>query len=89
MNTFINPQIDLSMLKDKLLYYPFSGYDVEVPVRMFIDYVSEFWFVDTGYFSQGSIPSADMIKFDNIPEFKLLFESFTGPEDAVIKNRLV
>lgn len=35
------------------LFYPCSGNDIEVPIRLFSPHVTEFWFVDRGYFTPG------------------------------------
>ena len=35
------------------LFYPCSGNDLEVPIRLFSPTVTEFWFVDRGYFTPG------------------------------------
>ena len=43
----------LERVKDSVLYYPCSGNDLRVPIEMFSPYVTDFWFVDRGYFSSG------------------------------------
>lgn len=35
------------------LFYPCSGRDLDVPIRLFSPLVTEFWFVDRGYFTPG------------------------------------
>ena len=35
------------------LFYPCSGNDLRVPIEIFSPYVTDFWFVDRGYFSPG------------------------------------
>ena len=36
------------------LFYPCSGNDWRVPIKMFVPYITDFWFVDKGYFNPGS-----------------------------------
>lgn len=48
--------IDVNLLKkvsDSTLFYPCSGNDLFVPVEIFSPYVTDFVFVDRGYFSPG------------------------------------
>jgi hypothetical protein len=52
MNYFIEQEV-LENLKDSTLFYPCSGSDIIVPIRLFSPYVNEFWFVDRGYFTPG------------------------------------
>lgn len=41
----------LEKLQDTSLFYPCSGNDLLVPIEVFSPYVTDFWFVDRGYFS--------------------------------------
>ncbi len=50
---FINPEA-LSHVKDTSLFYPCSGGDLTVPIRIFAPFVTDFWFVDKGYFVPGN-----------------------------------
>ncbi len=43
----------LEKVKDTALYYPCSGNDLRTPIEIFSPYVTDFWFVDRGYFSTG------------------------------------
>lgn len=43
----------LASVDDTALFYPCSGNDLEVPLRLFLPCVTEFWFVDRGYFTPG------------------------------------
>lgn len=43
----------LTPLKGTTLFYPCSGYDVFVPIQLFSPIVSDYWFIDRGYFSPG------------------------------------
>ena len=44
----------LSTISGSTLFYPCSGTDLLVPVRIFSPFVTNFWFVDRSYFSPGS-----------------------------------
>lgn len=54
MNTNFVPENILLDVKDTALFYPCSGEDVDVPFDLFSPFVTDFWFVDRGYFSTGS-----------------------------------
>ncbi|MEI6208855.1 MAG: hypothetical protein WCP20_18915 [Desulfuromonadales bacterium] len=41
-------------IKGTSLFYPCSGNDMLVPVQLFSPHVTDFWFVDKGYFSPGN-----------------------------------
>lgn len=41
----------LDSLKDSSLFYPCSGKDLLIPIQLFSPYITDFWFVDRGYFS--------------------------------------
>lgn len=43
----------LLKVKDLALFYPCSGNDLLEPIELFSPHVSEFWFVDRGYFTSG------------------------------------
>lgn len=49
----INKNI-LEPLTGTSLFYPCSGNDMLVPVQVFSPFVTDFWFVDKGYFSPGN-----------------------------------
>jgi len=44
---------ELESIRDSTLFYPCSGNDLLVPIELFSPYVTDFWFVDRGYFSPG------------------------------------
>lgn len=44
----------LSEINDTVLFYPSSGNDLITPVKIFSPFVTEFWFVDKGYFVPGN-----------------------------------
>lgn len=43
----------LAAVEGTALFYPCSGNDLEVPIRLFSPFMTEFWFVDRGYFTPG------------------------------------
>ena len=43
----------LAPLQGTTLFYPCSGNDLLQPIQLFSPYVTEFWFVDRGYFAPG------------------------------------
>jgi len=43
----------LLMIQGSTLFYPCSGNDLFVPIRIFSPFVTDFWFVDRAYFSPG------------------------------------
>lgn len=49
----IIPESVIAPLKGTSLFYPCSGNDMLLPVQLFSPYVTDFWFVDKGYFSPG------------------------------------
>ena len=46
---YINSNISLESIKNKILYYPMAGFDFRAPIKLFRDFINEFWFVDCGY----------------------------------------
>jgi hypothetical protein len=52
-DNFILEKNVLSEIKDTVLFYPSSGNDLITPVKIFSPFVTEFWFVDKGYFVPG------------------------------------
>lgn len=44
----------LSEINDTVLFYPSSGNDLITPIKIFSPFVTEFWFVDKGYFVSGN-----------------------------------
>lgn len=43
----------LPEIRNTALFYPCSGNDLDVSIQLFSPFVSDFWFVDRGYFSSG------------------------------------
>ena len=43
----------LAAVEGTALFYPCSGNDLDVPIRLFSPFLAEFWFVDRGYFAPG------------------------------------
>ena len=54
MTTWSVQEKILLSLKDSALFYPCSGNDLDVPISLFSPFVTDFWFVDRGYFSTGN-----------------------------------
>ena len=50
---FVLGKEQLERVKDSALFYPCSGNDLLTPIELFSPYVTDFWFVDRGYFSPG------------------------------------
>jgi len=50
----------LERVKDLSLFYPCSGYDIYTPIEIFSPYITDFWFVDRGYFSSGHQDTAGL-----------------------------
>lgn len=46
-------QDKLEQVKNSALFYPCSGSDLFIPIEIFSPYVTDFWFVDRGYFCPG------------------------------------
>lgn len=51
-HAYLEPQA-LEGVADTALFYPCSGNDLMTPIRLFSPFVTDFWFVDRGYFSPG------------------------------------
>jgi len=43
----------LPLLENTALFYPCSGGDLSTPIQLFSPFVTDFWFVDRGYFTPG------------------------------------
>jgi hypothetical protein len=82
----------LEALTDSALFYPCSGNDLITPIRLFSPYVTDFWFVDRGYFSAGHQDTRDYrldlpasqhppLLHDD-PHYRLRNTKITGPENA-------
>ena len=74
--------IDKSLLekvRDTALFYPCSRYDLFVPIEVFSPYVTDFWFVDCGYFPKWA--PADKVKpvLKDDGRYELLSENIDGP----------
>jgi hypothetical protein len=52
-NNFILENETLLRVNNSTLFYPCSGNDLSVPIKIFSPFVNDFWFVDRGYFSPG------------------------------------
>lgn len=40
--------------KNRVLFYPCAGRDIDVPIDVFVPHITEFWFVDEAYTREGS-----------------------------------
>lgn len=73
---FIKPEVNLSNLKGKLLYYPFSGWDWKTPIKLFRENIDEFWFVDQNY----SFSDKKLFRLFGIKDMHFISESLVGEE---------
>lgn len=48
---FILDKSILKIVENHSLFYPCSGNDFKTPIEIFTPYITDFWFVDRGYFS--------------------------------------
>lgn len=69
----------LKSVEGTTLFYPCSGNDFIAPLQLFSPFVSEFWFVDMGYFRNGD--RADRVKavFSNESDHELIEKTVVGP----------
>lgn len=51
--SYILQRETLLMIENSTLFYPCSGNDLLTPIQLFSPFVTDFWFVDRGYFSPG------------------------------------
>jgi hypothetical protein len=56
---FILKVKELERVNNSTLFYPCSGNDLLLPIELFSPYVTDFWFVDRGYFSPGHQDTKD------------------------------
>ena len=49
----------LERINNSKLFYLCSGDDLKIPIKLFSPYVTDFWFVDRGYFSRGHSDTKD------------------------------
>jgi len=77
----------LEHLQDTQLYYPHSANDLFTPIKLFAPFITEFWFVDLGYFR--SDEPADKVKpvLKDQQDFLLLNINVEGPPSAEIEHR--
>mgnify|MGYP001164048401 CR=1 FL=1 len=79
----------LERINNSKLFYPCSGDDLKIPIKLFSPYVTDFWFVDRGYFSRGHSDTKDY-RFDVLADkqrsvlyadrqYKLLNTEINGP----------
>ncbi len=87
----------LVSLADTALFYPCSGRDLDVPIRLFSPTVPEFWFVDRGYFTPGHQDtkrygfdrSADEVVplLEKDADYQLLRTDIEGMPSWILNNR--
>ena len=51
--TYILKPETLNSVNNSTLFYPCSGNDLSVPIELFAPFITDFWFVDRGYFTPG------------------------------------
>ena len=68
-------------VRQKNLFYPSSGKDRSVPLRLFAPYVTDFWFVDKRYFTAGHDAPADKQRplLGKSEDYQLEDQAITGP----------
>jgi len=83
---YIKLDANLEKIREMILYYPFSGDDWVVPIKLFRDFISEFWFVDSRYsFGENEIGQYNL---NRIPDMSLMEESFEGERNKkVVETR--
>ena len=69
----------LEKVKDLTLFYPCSGRDLSVPIKIFSPYVTDFWFVDCNYFSQNTPADKQQPVLDRNRCYELLSKNIEGP----------
>ncbi len=69
----------LEKVQDTALFYPCSGSDYLVPIEIFSPYVTDFWFVDRGYFSKGRPADKAPPVLGNDARYELLSKKIAGP----------
>lgn len=60
----------LAGIKNSTLFYPCAGADLLVPIRLFSPFITDFWFVDCGYFRPGHQNTDDNeldVRADKLP----------------------
>ena len=87
----------LTSVAGAALFYPCSGNDLDLPVRLFSPFVLEFWFVDRGYFTPGHQDTKqygfDRPAHEVAPvlgrdaDYQLLGTNIEGPSHWSLSNR--
>lgn len=88
---------NLVVVNGSALFYPCSGSDLEAPIWLFSPFVTEFWFVDRGYFTPGHQDTkgygfdrpADEVApiLDRDADYQLLGTNIEGPAYWRLSNR--
>ena len=82
---FILPAAVLDAVRGQALFYPCSGNDTACCFKLFSSHISDFWFVDIGYFH--SMDSHRRSLLDGHSGFRLLDKSLVGPAVANVETR--
>jgi hypothetical protein len=79
----------LERINNSKLFYPCSGNDWKIPIKLFSPHVTDFWFVDKGYFSRGhdytkdyrlDVPANEQrLVLGADKQYKLLNKKINGP----------
>lgn len=94
---YVVPMNVLESIRDTCLFYPCSGGDLVIPIQLFSPFITDFWFVDKGYFSPGDqdtkyekldLPAdkqAPLLKTDN--NYRFIKSAIVGPVSWAPQNR--
>jgi hypothetical protein len=96
INEFTIHAESLKAIDGTTLFYPCSGTDLVVPLRLFSPTVSEFWFVDVAYFRNDIAycwngERADQVKgvFSEEDDYELIEKTIDGPPTARMETRTI
>lgn len=78
-NEFAVSEEVLKAVEGSTLFYPCSGPDFIVPLELFAPFVSEFWFVDTGYFGTSKSANHTNPVFQKGSDYELIEKTVVGP----------
>jgi hypothetical protein len=86
----------LKAVEGTTLFYPCSGADLAVPIRLFSPAVSEFWFVDLAYFRSDvnycwNGERADQVKavLSAEGDYELIEKTIDGPPTACMESKTI
>jgi hypothetical protein len=93
---FVLNEDALRELEGTPLFYPCSGNDLVVPLRLFSPTVREFWFVDVAYFrndvgylweGKGADQVSPVLAVDD--DYELIEKAIDGPPTANMEERII